>query len=236
LDNAASKLSNRASRNTVKVEAIPGATHHVFNRGVERRLIFKDSHDYRRFKAQLRQALEREPGVELWAYCLMPNHFHLLIHQAEATSMGRFMQRLTVGYVMYVNKRQDRIGPLFQGKYKAVRVLDDRQLMEVSRYIHLNPERAGLGWRQHQHSSLSCYLEGVSEGGLAKPGAVLRLFDLPSDYRRYLSIGKVGPQDSPTRPRHCKIGRLCSDHTTVSPPSPPATPSAQPAPRPFTSD
>jgi putative transposase len=177
------------SRNTIK-EALPGAIFHVYNRGVERRQIFLDSHDYRRFKSQIHLALEREPSVDLWAYCLMSNHFHLLVRQSDDAGMSRFMQRLGVAYAMYFNRRHNRVGPLFQGKYKAARIIGPLQLMEVSRYIHLNPERAGLGWRQHQHSSVGAYLDKRNDK-LINPWPVLDLFDQPSDYRRYLSIAKV---------------------------------------------
>jgi putative transposase len=175
------------SRHETK-EFLPGAVYHAYNRGVERRQIFMDGHDYRRFLRQLRQCLDREPGITLLAYSLMPNHFHLLLRQSDFASMSRFLQRLTIGYVMYFNKRHQRIGPLFQGKYKAVRVVGAQHLMEVSRYIHLNPERAGLGWRQHAYSSINSYVDHDTSDGLVDPAPVLSLFDHPNDYQRYLSI------------------------------------------------
>jgi putative transposase len=121
----------------------------------------------------------------------MPNHFHLLIQQCEAGAMSRFIQRLTIGHVLYHNQKYRRVGPLFQGKYKAVRVIGPKHLMEVSRYIHLNPERAGLGWRQHQHSSLGTYLGSPNQNDFVDPAAVLALFDVPGDYDRYLSIAEL---------------------------------------------
>jgi len=144
----------------------------------------------------MHQCLDREPGVNLLAFSLMPNHFHLLVSQADDTSMTNFMRRLGTAYVMYFNRKYQRVGPLFQGKYKAVRVIGPQQLMEVSRYIHLNPERAGLGWRQHQHSSVASYVSlGNTEAGdeLVDPRPVLQLFDHPGDYKRYLSKGEVRP-------------------------------------------
>jgi putative transposase len=188
------------SQNEVK-ELLPDGIYHVFNRGVERREVFLDGHDYRRFLRQLSQSLEREPSVSLLAYSLMPNHFHLLIKQTEPVVLGSFLQRLTIAYVMYFNRKYRRVGPLFQGKYKAVRVIGPRQLMEVSRYIHLNPERAGLGWRQHAYSSVAVYT-GKSEGEQATPQVVasgptidakpvLTLFDMPGDYKHYLATAKL---------------------------------------------
>jgi putative transposase len=180
------------SRYTVK-EDLPQGIYHAFNRGVERRRIFVDHHDYQRFKQQMRQALDREPSVTLLAYSLMPNHIHILLRQSEAEAMGRWFQRLITGYVVYFNKRHERIGPLFQGKYKATRVVGPGHLMEESRYIHVNPERAGLGWRQHQHSSLQAYLEPETADGFVDTWPVLQLFDMPNDYMAYLSKAKVRP-------------------------------------------
>jgi REP element-mobilizing transposase RayT len=178
-----------ASRNSIR-EAISDAVFHVYNRGVARQEIFVDSHDYRRFKLQLAESLAAEPTVSIWAYCLMPNHFHFLLHQEDGQGMANFMQRVGIAYAMYFNKRQNRVGPLYQGRYKAVRVVGPGHLMEESRYVHLNPQRAGLGWRQYQHSSIGVYL-GERADPIADPLPVLELFDHPSDYQRYLSLGKI---------------------------------------------
>ncbi len=180
------------SRHTIK-EDLPQGIYHAYNRGVERRRIFLDHHDHQRFKLQMHQALEREPSVTLLAFCLMPNHFHVLLSQTETGAMGRWFQRLITGYVIYFNQRHLRIGPLFQGKYKASRVAGAAHLMEESRYIHRNPERAGLGWRQHQHSSLQVYLQPDSASSFVDPRPVLQLFDTPCDYLEYLSRAKVRP-------------------------------------------
>lgn len=188
------------SLNSIK-ENLPDAIFHVYNRGVERRPIFMDSHDYRRFKGQIQRCLEREPTVQLWAYCLMPNHFHFLLYQADSLGMSRFMQRLGVAYVMYFNRRYKRVGSLYQGRYKAAQVIGPRQLMEISRYIHLNPERAGLGWKQHQHSSIRRYFN-EREDRLVTPAPVFGLFDHPNDYLSYLSNAKVRPRAEHPNPAY----------------------------------
>jgi putative transposase len=175
------------SRNEVK-EALPQAIYHVYNRGVERRRIYLDGRDYQRFLLQLCQAVEAEPAIELLAYCLMPNHFHMLLRQTDSPAMGRFMQRLGIAYVMYFNRRHHRVGPLFQGKYKAVRVIGSFQLMEVSRYIHRNPEHAGLDWRQHTYSSQRYYLDSHPPDDLENVSHVLACFDQPGDYWPYLKL------------------------------------------------
>lgn len=78
--------------------------------------------------------------LELLAYCLMPNHFHLLVHQKEDNTIDRFLNSLGTRYTMYVNKKYKRVGPLFQSVYKAVLVSSDEQLMHLTRYIHRNPK------------------------------------------------------------------------------------------------
>ena len=80
-----------------------------------------------------------EPLVEIIAYCLMPNHFHLLLREIEDGGISKFMQKLTTGYTMYFNKRRERNGALFQGRFKATHVADDRYLRYLISYIHLNP-------------------------------------------------------------------------------------------------
>ena len=80
-----------------------------------------------------------DPLVEIVAYCLMPNHFHLLIRELEEGGISKFMQKLTTGYTMYFNKKYERNGALFQGRFKATHVADDRYMRYVISYIHLNP-------------------------------------------------------------------------------------------------
>jgi putative transposase len=174
------------SRNEIK-EALPDGIYHAFNRGVERRTIFLDRYDYSRFLAQMRRSLDREPSVTLLAYALMPNHFHVLVQQSDQLGMSRFMRRLSTGYAMYFNKRYKRVGSLFQGKYKAVRVIGPAHLIDVSRYIHLNSERAGLGWSQQAYSSLADYVGTPRVEGLVDTSLVLSKFDNPGDYRRFMS-------------------------------------------------
>jgi putative transposase len=84
----------------------------------------------------------------------MPNHFHLLLRQKDQGDIEKFMRSLTIGYAMYFNKKYKRRGPIFESRYKAVRIHDDPQLTHVSRYIHLNP----VGYRIWDRSSYSDYV------------------------------------------------------------------------------
>lgn len=92
--------------------------------------------------------------VRLLAYCLMPNHFHLLLYDISGAGMVRLLKSLAVAYGMYFNKKYKRTGALFQQRYRAVRMTDDAQFMHISRYIHMNPK----DYRHWKWSSLGYYL------------------------------------------------------------------------------
>lgn len=134
--------------------------YHLYNRGVEKRKVFLNTDDYSRFLEslevfncfenvkifyerlrKLKQAkpVKREPLVSICAYCLMPNHFHLLLKQLVEEGISKFLQKLTTGYTMFFNNKYEREGSLFQGTFKAVLVETEPQLLHLSRYIHLNP-------------------------------------------------------------------------------------------------
>ncbi|OGC93920.1 hypothetical protein A2389_02380 [Candidatus Adlerbacteria bacterium RIFOXYB1_FULL_48_10] len=145
------------------IEFTPGEFFHVYNRGTEKRNIFMQQTDYERFQALLyiansnlairfedikRQGstlldfytLERERTfVDIYAYVLMPNHFHILIKQKHQNGISQFMHKLSTAYTMYFNIRNERTGALFQGRYKAKHVDEDRYLKYLISYIHLNP-------------------------------------------------------------------------------------------------
>lgn len=138
---------------------VENSYYHVFNRGVEKRLIFLEETDYLQFLyylfvylAPLPQVLASYPKLkanlqrnnlytktELNAYCLMPNHFHLLIRQYEKNGVEKLMKQLANAYTGYFNQKYNRVGPLFQGRYKAKLIEHDDYLMYLSAYIHRNP-------------------------------------------------------------------------------------------------
>lgn len=140
----------------------PGEFYHIYNRGVEKRNVFLDRADYRRFQVLLYLAnsvkavhiadrsryntslnwFEKERGdslVDIVAYCIMPNHFHILVREKDDGGVSKFVQKLSTGYTMYFNKRYERTGALFQGKFKATHANDDNYLKYLFSYIHLNP-------------------------------------------------------------------------------------------------
>ncbi len=120
----------------------PGALHHVIVRGIARRKIFYDDTDRERFLDRLGPILRRgDTGCFAWA--LIPNHFHLLL-RTGTVPLSRTMRRLLTGYAVSFNKRHRRWGHLFQNRYKSILCQEEIYLLELTRYIHLNPLRAGL--------------------------------------------------------------------------------------------
>ncbi len=120
----------------------PGALYHVIIRGNDRQDIFFDAEDRCRFYLLLQEGVERF-GHRIHAFCLMPSHVHLAIQVGEIP-LSRIMQNLALRYTRWVNWRQNRCGHLFQGRFKAILVEADTYLLELIRYIHLNPVRAGV--------------------------------------------------------------------------------------------
>lgn len=140
--------------------------YHLFNRGVERRSVFTNKREYQRMLDALWFYRYKEPGmrlskyyalseedketfraslekkgtvVSILAYCLMPNHFHLVVKQREEGGISRFVANASDSYAKYFNTKRKRVGPLFQGVFKAVHVETDDQLLHLTRYVHLNP-------------------------------------------------------------------------------------------------
>ena len=140
-----------------KVSFAPGEFYHIYNRGNDKREIFHDQQDYFYFlktlnifntKMSLRLRYmskdfficNNNPGlVSIGCYCLMPNHFHLLITQTEDGDISKFMQKVMTSYVMYYNQKYKRTGSLFEGKFKSKHIGDDRYFKYLFSYVHLNP-------------------------------------------------------------------------------------------------
>ncbi len=120
----------------------PGALHHVMGRGIERTQIFQDETDRADFVTRL-AALCREGQWAVYAWALLPNHFHLLV-RTGTRPLFRCMKKLLTGYVVNFNLRHKRYGHLFQNRYKSIVVEEDLYCLELTRYIHLNPLRGGL--------------------------------------------------------------------------------------------
>jgi REP element-mobilizing transposase RayT len=120
----------------------PGALHHIICRGLERRNVFRDDEDRRNFLERLGRVLG-ETSTTCLAWALMPNHFHLLLRTGNLPIAG-VMRRLLTGYAVSFNRKHNRHGHLFQNRYKSILCQEESYLLELVRYIHLNPLRAKL--------------------------------------------------------------------------------------------
>ncbi len=121
---------------------IPGGIYHVITRGIEQREIFKDDEDREDFLRRLGEAIVKT-GSKCYGWALMPNHFHLLI-RTGAQSLSDVMRKVLSGYAIYFNHRHKRKGYLYHNRYKSILCQEETYLLELVRYIHLNPVRGGL--------------------------------------------------------------------------------------------
>jgi putative transposase len=196
------------ARNVVKIY-LENGYYHLYNRGVEKRVIFIDHQDEAVFLSYMKEYLlpkntiklsdiannsastptEKSDAlkalrlnnfaenIDLLAYCLMPNHWHLLIKQKHERAIEQFMRSLCTRYVQYFNRRHGkRVGNLFQETYKAVLVSTEEQLLHLSRYIHRNPFQKGLSLKEStQPSSYLNYMKIISQDWV-KPREILEYF------------------------------------------------------------
>jgi REP element-mobilizing transposase RayT len=134
-----------------------GAVYHVTSRGNERRKIFFSRKDYEKFKEYIVEAKEKYRFI-LHGYVLMTNHYHLLIETPEK-NLSKIMHHINSSYTTYTNVKRKRSGHLFQGRFKAIVVDKDSYLLELSRYLHLNPVRAKIAERpeDYPYSSYKTY-------------------------------------------------------------------------------
>ena len=198
-----------AAKNSIK-EFTPNTYYHLYNRGVEKRMIFMYSQDYSVALSYLKTYLtpKDEKGLRslladptstsrqkdqalkmlrlnnfsdtltLVSYCLMPNHFHILAYQTEEDTIDRFMNSFGTRYSMYFNAKYHRVGPLYQGLYKAVRVDTDEQFLHLTRYIHRNPialASQGTPLQSYNYSSYPQYLD-LSHAAWVHPEVILKYF------------------------------------------------------------
>ncbi len=201
-----------------KIPLVTGQVYHVLNRGISLQSTFRAKKEiqrglglmryyqnqkpplrYSQFLAlsgkrrkQILENLKKEKNffVEIIAYCLMPNHFHLLLKQLKEKGISKFMSNFTNSYTRYFNTKRKRNGPLFQGKFKAVRIETDEQLLHLSRYIHLNPYSSYVlktlrDLEKYQYSSLPEYLDNRQAGFCSKE-IVLGQFKSPRAHKKFV--------------------------------------------------
>ena len=169
----------------------PGLLYHVIVRGNQRQKTFLTRSDYEAYLERLARYRQKY-HVSLYAYSLMPNHVHLLLECSELP-LAKFMQGVQQSYTQYFNRLHHKVGHLFQGRYKAIICERDEYLLELIRYIHLNPVRAKLVRKpeQYRYSAHRLYLDGkVTE--LMDPRPVLKLFGGVKAYRGFVLEGLAG--------------------------------------------
>lgn len=138
-------------------------TYHVMLRGINKQQIFYEKEDYQFFISLLERY--KEPcGYELYAYCLMGNHIHLLIREGNEVSTGDIFRHIGSAFVYWYNIKYERVGHLFQDRYKSEPVEDESYLLTVFRYILMNPVKAGLCGKaeEYPYSSAGEYLKGIN--------------------------------------------------------------------------
>jgi putative transposase len=164
---------------------VENRVYHIANHGLESRPIFRKKEDYEvmlsymhTYLRPLKDVLQDIPTlpkrlhsknlaseVDLLSYCLLPNHFHFLIHQRTRDGISKFMKQLTNAYTLYFNQKYHRSGSLFQGRYKATQIIDEGTIPKVARFIHLHPYNSKLATYLNRYP-YSSYMEYIGESAL----------------------------------------------------------------------
>ena len=166
----------------------PGLLYHVIVRGNQRQRTFLTPQDYEAYIERLAR-YRRKYDTTIYAYCLMPNHAHLLLESSDQP-LAKFMQGLQQSYSQYFNLRHRKVGHVFQGRYKAIICDRDEYLLELIRYIHLNPVRAAMVKKpeQYRYSGHGVYLGGKPSEVL-DPTKILKLLGGRRGYRSFVLDG-----------------------------------------------
>ena len=177
--------------------SFPHAFYHLSARGNERRKIFLSKADYEKFKGYLKDVQEKYQFI-LHAYVLMSNHYHL-IGETPLSNLSEVMQYLNGSYTTYFNKKRQRSGHLFQGRYKSILIDKDAYLLELSRYIHLNPVRARLvdTPEAYPYSSYRAYIDSGYKDAIACSDLILSMASSRTRYRRFVEEAVTTPMENP---------------------------------------
>lgn len=200
------------------IPLVNNEVYHIFNRGIASQPIFLNKREYDRAlgnifyyqnsnppmkyskflkmsitdRANLLDKLKIQQKwlVDIICYCLMPNHFHFLLRQRETNGISKFMSNFTNSYTRYFNTKEERIGPIVQGKFASVRIETQEQLLHVSRYIHLNPYTSYVvktfqELEEYSYSSFPEYI-GKSQTNLCTKEVILSEFKKQLSYKKFV--------------------------------------------------
>jgi putative transposase len=182
-----------------------GEFYHIYNRGVDKRIVFDDKEDFDRFYENLcsfntidpigslfelsfaktvrRNRPKNKKLVHIVCYCLNPNHFHLILRQCTDSGVSEFMKRVAGGFTTYFNLKNKRSGVLFQGKFKSTHIESNEQLLRVSAYVNLN-NRVHKIKSSNYRSSWNEYVSNVSEN-ICKKDIIQKQFNESPEYKTF---------------------------------------------------
>lgn len=200
------------------IPLVNNETYHIFNKGIASQPIFLNKREYDRALETIfyyqninppiryskflnmsttdrtnlldKLKMRQEWQVDIFCYCLMPNHFHFLLRQKEQNGISKFMSNFTNSYTRYFNTKKERIGPIVQGKFKSVRIETEEQLLHVSRYIHLNPYTSFIvktfqELEEYPYSSFPEFI-GKSKANQCKTEIILSQFKNQLSYKKFV--------------------------------------------------
>jgi len=191
----------------IQKNSYKGGYFHIYNRGNRKQNIFIEEKDYLNYLKRLRDYKDKY-NIAVICYCLMPNHFHLLIRQDSDLPIYRFMHALHTSYSMYFNKKYNKVGHMFQNRFKQKEISKDEYFSKVTSYIHFNPAKDGLVDRieDYQWSSYPDYI-GIREGTLCDKNVIFSDIT-PEEYREstekikeILLLKDVYFEDAPEKPQ-----------------------------------
>ena len=191
-----------------KVPLVKNEFYHVYNRGVDKRLIFNDQVDINRFLKSMEAFNVKDPVgslyelsfqtnkqlgrptsklVEIVSFCLNPNHFHILLKQVSENGISEFMKRLLGGYTKYFNERNKRTGSLFGGRFKSAHVSSNEYILHLSVYINLNYQVHGLNGilKKLHFSSWEEYMGNKNTKKVCKKAIILDQFRNRKEYKKF---------------------------------------------------
>jgi len=162
---------------------IDNQIYHIINRGNRRETVFHDMYDYERFLKLLQDSKEKY-NIEIYAYCLMPNHFHLVIYTKYSESLSKAMHWISSSYVRYYNKRYKISGHLWQGRYKSFIVEQDSYLLVLLKYVEVNPKRAKIVklCQDYKYSSAYNRINNINDELINIPP-----IELPNNWNKYIN-------------------------------------------------